>query len=121
MEITGPVRCLRISGNVARFNLALSVRVTAFFEVTDNAGSGVPDTIAGSIALGEPTNCSPLVFPARTGAVLTGDIVVVDAPSLPTSRDQCKKGGWHAFSAFRSQGDCVSFVATHGRNQPGGA
>ena len=27
-------------------------------------------------------------------------------------------GGWQAFG-FKNQGDCVSFVATHGKNEPG--
>ncbi|MBI2187284.1 MAG: Ig-like domain-containing protein [Acidobacteria bacterium] len=37
---------------------------------------------------------------------------------LPTSADQCKNGGWQAFGVFKNQGDCVSFVATAGRNAP---
>ena len=39
-----------------------------------------------------------------------GDVTVVDAPPLPTSKEQCKNGGWRHFPAFRNQGDCVSFV-----------
>lgn len=39
--------------------------------------------------------------------------------TLPTSADQCKKGGWAAYGVFRNQGDCVSFVATKGTNPPG--
>jgi hypothetical protein len=42
-------------------------------------------------------------------------------PALPTDQDQCKKGGWQTYGVFKNQGDCVSFVATHGRNQPAGA
>jgi hypothetical protein len=37
---------------------------------------------------------------------------------LPTTGDQCKKGGWVAYGVFKNQGDCVSFVATKGKNQP---
>jgi hypothetical protein len=37
----------------------------------------------------------------------------------PTSKDQCKNGGWRNFPGFKNQGDCVSFVATGGRNPPG--
>lgn len=41
--------------------------------------------------------------------------VQVDAPvGPPTSKEQCKKGGWKSFDAphkFKNQGDCVSFVA----------
>ena len=46
----------------------------------------------------------------------------VPAPSTPTSKDQCKNGGWKTFTnpAFKNQGDCVSFVATGGKNPPNG-
>jgi hypothetical protein len=37
----------------------------------------------------------------------------------PTSKDQCKNGGWASFSGFKNQGDCVSYVATGGKNPPG--
>jgi probable HAF family extracellular repeat protein len=36
-------------------------------------------------------------------------------PSSPTNKDQCKNGGWKAFTfpeKFKNQGDCVSFVNT---------
>ena len=41
----------------------------------------------------------------------------------PTTKAQCKKGGWKTFTSpkFKNQGDCVSFVATHGRNAPSGS
>ena len=45
--------------------------------------------------------------------------------SMPTSKDECKKEGWMTFNppegSFKNQGDCVSFVATDGRNQPAGS
>src|SRR5438094_1826944 len=46
----------------------------------------------------------------------------VPAPSTPTTKDQCKNGGWKTFTnpAFKNQGDCVSFVATHSKNPPNG-
>ena len=31
--------------------------------------------------------------------------------SLPTSKDQCKNGGWMTFPQFKNEGDCVSFVS----------
>jgi hypothetical protein len=37
----------------------------------------------------------------------------------PTTADQCKKGGWQVFGIFKNQGDCVSYVATGGKNPPG--
>ena len=46
--------------------------------------------------------------------------------TVPTSKDQCKNGGWQTYAdangtPFKNQGDCVSYVATHGKNPPSGA
>jgi hypothetical protein len=30
-------------------------------------------------------------------------------------------GGWQTYGIFKKQGDCVSFVATGGKNPPGGS
>jgi FG-GAP-like repeat len=38
--------------------------------------------------------------------------------ALPTSKEECKSGGWRRFGVFNNQGDCVSFVATGGKNPP---
>jgi hypothetical protein len=32
--------------------------------------------------------------------------------SEPTSKDQCKEGGWRNFPQFKNQGNCVKFVQT---------
>jgi hypothetical protein len=32
-------------------------------------------------------------------------------PTFPTSKDQCKNGGWKAFG-FKNQGQCIQFVNT---------
>ena len=38
---------------------------------------------------------------------------------LPASKDQCTNGGWRNYgTTFKNQGDCVSFVATGGKNPP---
>jgi hypothetical protein len=39
---------------------------------------------------------------------------------VPTSKDQCKSGGWRNYPGFHNQGDCVRFVATGGKNPPAG-
>jgi hypothetical protein len=39
-------------------------------------------------------------------------------PELPTDASDCKKGGWEEYGIFKNQGDCVSFVATDGKNPP---
>jgi hypothetical protein len=55
-------------------------------------------------------------FQASTDAV-----AIASERLLPTSKDQCKNGGWRDFGVFKNQGDCVSFVATGGKNPPAGA
>lgn len=46
------------------------------------------------------------------------NFAVVGSPTSPLSKDDCKKGGWKTYGVFKNQGDCVSFVATGGRNKP---
>jgi hypothetical protein len=41
-------------------------------------------------------------------------------PLAPTSFAQCMNNGWKNFPQFKNQGDCVSFVATGGKNPGGG-
>lgn len=47
--------------------------------------------------------------------------VLPPTPDVPTEVSQCKKGGWQNYNGlFKNQGDCVSFVATGGKNEPAG-
>ncbi|MCU1376932.1 MAG: hypothetical protein JWO68_4218 [Actinomycetia bacterium] len=39
-------------------------------------------------------------------------------PALPSDKSQCTSNRWKAFPLFKNQGDCVSYVATHGKNPP---
>ncbi len=41
--------------------------------------------------------------------------------TLPTTTAQCLNGGWQTYKVFKNQGDCVSFVATKGKNPPAGS
>ena len=67
-------------------------------------------------------------FPTTSGAAQTTFAGELDAfvakiefaVPLPTSTDQCRNGGWKTFGVFKNQGDCVSFVATKGKNPPSG-
>ena len=40
--------------------------------------------------------------------------IAITPAAVPTSKDQCKNGGWRTFGApagpFRNQGDCVRYV-----------
>jgi hypothetical protein len=105
----GPVICLSVQGNVATVNLATPQFSTVTMEITDSPSGDLIRAIP--TPMGSP--CA-LTGSAVDFAVTSGDVVVVDAPPLPTSKDQCKKGGWQTFGVFKNQGDCVSFVAKGG-------
>jgi hypothetical protein len=58
----------------------------------------------------------PLLAPLAVGAVLLSPprpaAAAPAAQGAPATKDDCKDGGWRAFSAlgFKNQGECVSFV-----------
>jgi hypothetical protein len=71
-------------------------------------GTAGPRTIGLTVA-SSPTDCG--FYPPASGAeVIEGDITIVDAPPLPTSKDECKNGGWRTFGVFRNQGECIASV-----------
>ena len=71
------------------------------------AGSGVVNGVFYVVGGGAPV--SPTI-PLSTNEAFS------IAPVVPTTVQQCKNGGWQTFGAFKNQGDCVSFVATKGKN-----
>jgi hypothetical protein len=111
--------CLAVAGHTATIGIDIVdpswPAPTARFVVAaveDNGGTNQD----GLGALGEdaaPTVCPPPstgLQPARTG-----DVVVTDAQPLPTSKGQCKHGGWRNYPQFKNQGQCVRFVRHQGR------
>jgi hypothetical protein len=67
----------------------------------------------------EPAVGATVTVPNPEESVLDESATLVP---LPTSNDQCKNGGWQNFgTTFKNQGDCVSFVATGGKNPPSGS
>ena len=147
VSVTGDATCLSVSGRIATVGVtvirrqggsagAFDIPLAGLLRVADTGGpeSGA-DTVEFAYRTGDPfgpplpgpTDCSafpqafgsdPFWFPTFTND--QGDLVVSDTPSMPTSKDQCKKGGWQTFGVFKNQGDCVSFVATGGKNPPSG-
>ena len=59
-----------------------------------------------------------LVFAAFGQAAAQSNPPPPPPPTLPTTKEQCFNGGWQDFKVFKNQGDCVSFVATKGKNPP---
>jgi len=121
--VSRPVTCLAVRGNTATINIRVPLSRPPPFDfgiVTVQAVDYQPDTFDASVVGRAPTDCSPTPPIVFGGPLSGGDITVVDAQPLPTSKEHCKSGGWQSFPGFDNQGDCVSFVATGGRNPPGG-
>jgi hypothetical protein len=65
---------------------------------------------------------APLRCAGLTVAFGTDDLAFAASfsPPLPTSKAQCMNGDWKTYGVFKNQGDCVSFVASGGKNPPSG-
>jgi hypothetical protein len=118
------VDCLHVSGNIGTYAGALAPNYFGYtyYKVTvvDNGPTGSPPDTVGTHALNTPLDCTEPLGPEFTVTLTSGDVVVVDAPALPTSKEQCKNGGWRNFASFKHQGECVSAVATGAKGpQPG--
>jgi hypothetical protein len=122
----GPVTCLTITSHRATIGFENQHDGSptfggGFLFVEDNGTPGAgQDNIRATLVPGAgPTVCPPNTeVYNELNTVASGELTVHDAPPVPTSKDQCKNGGWRAFGAFKNQGDCVSFVATGGKNPP---
>jgi 6-phosphogluconolactonase (cycloisomerase 2 family) len=60
-------------------------------------------------ASGALTPKSPATIASGTQPV---QIAVTTPPRVPTSKAQCKHGGWRRFG-FKNQGQCIAFVNRH--------
>jgi hypothetical protein len=101
------ITCFSVNGNAAVVGGTLQPNQAGFtnFSVVlvDN---GPADSGLDFFGVAANSDC----FPGLPGGNLfPGDIVVTDAIPLPTSTDQCKKGGYAQFG-FKNLGGCVAFV-----------
>jgi hypothetical protein len=93
---------LNVTGAMNQFNDARDIYVDS---TTKTPASTVNDT------LGQYTFQNSVYQP--------NDRLYTELAVLPTAKDQCMNNGWKGFQTkFKNQGDCVSFVATGGKNQP---
>jgi hypothetical protein len=145
----GAVTCLKVTGNIAVVGVygtysrrfgdptrppILVQDAAAYVYLRDNGpdiADATPDGISDPFMSGQPpvassppTDCAAQLPPPANmcDCFLSGGVTITDAPPpLPTSKDECKNGGWRSFGVFKYQGDCVSFVATGGKNPPAGS
>ena len=108
--IDGPIICFHADGNTAYVAIDSSAfpgsPVVAKLVDGGAPGSGL-DRFDAFLSNGSSTNCG--FQPFAPTPVAGGDVVVVDAPPAPTTKEQCKHGGYAAFG-FTNQGQCVAFV-----------
>jgi hypothetical protein len=136
---SGRVTCLSVAGKTAIIGFSGTERFfgeeapsAGLVRIFDGGGTDSrQDTFEWAATGGEPggpdipgpTTCAvyPAAFtPAFEGVSVNefGDVIVTDSRTFPTSKDECKNGGWKTFGVFKNQGDCVSFVATGRKNPP---
>ena len=94
-------------------------------------GGGGGGPVSGGGAGGSLGPAGTTYAPAANGGPVGGgggngsiEITYEEKPVV-TSKDQCEKGGWQFVTddlgnSFKNQGDCVSYVATKGKNKGAG-
>jgi len=114
--ISGPVSCMKVTGNVAVLEIdgpfpALPGTLSAIVRLTDNGGGGQDlfEWYPVLPEIGEDLNCETGAPGWLGGGPLIGRAEVFDAPAGPTSRRDCKRGGWARYG-FKSKRKCFKFV-----------
>jgi hypothetical protein len=107
-RLAGPVTCLNVTGNRATIGIANADRPgEGGIIYVEDGGPGGTDALDFGAVASPPTSC--LVNPAILPPIISGDIQVTDASPSPTTKQQCKDGGYASFG-FSNQGRCVAFV-----------
>ncbi len=96
--------------------------VEVYDPVTNTWNVQPPMPSARNVAAGAVVDGIAHVFGGHgaDNSYLASHVALVPEEELPQRVEECRKDGWRAFGIFRNQGDCVSFVVTHGRNGPTG-
>jgi probable HAF family extracellular repeat protein len=104
-------------GHVAGYSRTTDASAARAFLWTEAGGltdlGGLGGTISVALAI---NNAGQIAGMSHTRNDHEAHAVVWQTRGLPSTADDCKDGGWQAFGLFANQGDCVSFVATRGRN-----
>jgi hypothetical protein len=108
---TGPVTCLAVDGNHAVIGIengpgSLTAGEGTLIDVTDN-----PDALFFKLWFEPPSTCPADATGGYTRIpVDSGDITITDAEPLPTTKGECKNGGWVTYGVFKNQGACIAHV-----------
>jgi hypothetical protein len=90
-----------------------NTNVPGCFVFTGNPG----DSVGWNL---QPFTTGSTVDPAAPPVPCSGCIAAfrwnLGATIEPITKDDCKNGGWSGWPVFKNQGDCVSYVATGGKN-----
>lgn len=88
-------------------------------------GYSTGDTLAAAQNAGPSATLPSFTNIQNDKYVIVWNKTCPPAPTVATNKDQCKNDGWMSLvdnngKHFKNQGDCVSFVATKGKNQANG-
>ena len=122
---TGAWTTQDMTDDVARWDLSqLGGGMTLTFDQMETFLAALPgdyQILSATLADDSASFAPGAAGQAYYDALRVGDCTLEDSDdsvvSPPTSKDQCKDGGWSIFDnpAFRNQGECVSFVASNGK------
>jgi len=146
-QVSGPSTPMNLQADttytlVYDLNVPNPFGVPFAFKPQVDVNGGLSATISGGCCTG-PTNSVSFADPSLDGgtpgrghvtysvdqtvnswSIINGDARQISYDELlllaPTSTDQCTNGNWRQFSMFKNQGDCVSYVASSGKNPPTG-
>jgi hypothetical protein len=102
-------------------NTVVLINLVVRYEATIRpaAGGAFSDEGTSLVNASAPAGigCCTTLSPATFLEAFVSDLTEA-VPLLPTTKDACRDGGWQLFGVFKNQGDCVSFLATGGKNRP---
>ena len=105
-------------------NLVVNSSLEPDFSETFNSAQTAPTPVTTTTV--EPTTTTT-VEPTTTTTVEPTTTTTVEPtttttqPPVPTNEQQCRDQGWRNYPhlGFKNQGDCISYIRTQGRNEPG--
>lgn len=105
-----------VSLNGTRFGANINDGRSYYFQAPSSASANGPFKLGTNVLRVDLTNWGAIYGYGLNPAGL--DFVATVTYTPLTSTAQCMGGGWRAFHVFENQGDCISYVATKGKNLP---